>query len=313
MDYSYFSTPAQAYPYLGLPPTPTHSYGNLEVPNNDPLSVYRTANGFQTLDQPFQFNPNAFTHQQQQQQLQQQQQQQHHEQHSPPASHHRPSVVALTHSESSNGVTSNGDYDNDQNGNRSSSEEKESLTPAQSRRKAQNRAAQRAFRERKERHVKDLENKLNSLSAHSTTLLTDNERLKRELQKLATQNEILRATTGSASQPPLHHVRPPSPIHGPQTYSPTDFQKAVGVDPKQHPVSYEEFGGEDGERLLSAGATWDLIQGHELCRKGMVDVGDVCRRLKGRAACDGRGPAFRECEVVAAIEGSVICAADELI
>ena len=161
--------------------------------------------------------------------------------------------------------------------------------------------------------MKDLENKLNSLSAHSTTLLTDNERLKRELQKLATQNEILRATTGPASQPPLHNVRPPSPLHGPQTYSPTDFQKAVGVDPKKHPVSYEEFGGEDGERLLSAGATWDLIQGHELCRKGMVDVGDVCRRLKGRAACDGRGPAFRECEVMAAIEESVMSAADELI
>ncbi|MCJ1291039.1 hypothetical protein MMC34_002581 [Xylographa carneopallida] len=310
MDYSYFSTPAQAYPYLGLPPTPAHSYGNHDEHNSDPLGVYQTTNGFQALDQSFQFNPNAFILQQQQQQQPQQQQ---HEQHSPPASHHRASVVALTHSESSNGVTSNGEYDNDQHGNRSSSEEKESLTPAQSRRKAQNRAAQRAFRERKERHVKDLENKLNSLSAHSTTLLTDNERLKRELQKLATQNEILRATTGPASQPPLHNVRPPSPIPGPQTYSPTDFQKAVGVDPKQHPVSYEEFGGEDGERLLSAGATWDLIQGHELCRKGMVDVGDVCRRLKGRAACDGRGPAFRECEVMAAIEESVMSAADELI
>ncbi|MCJ1413843.1 hypothetical protein MMC32_000168 [Xylographa parallela] len=308
MDYSYFSAPAQAYPYLGLPPTPAHSYGNHDEHNTDPLGVYQTANGFQNLEQPFQFNPNAFIPQQQQQQQQQQ-----HEQHSPPASHHRASVVALTHTESSNGVTSNGEYDNDQNGNRSSSEEKESLTPAQSRRKAQNRAAQRAFRERKERHVKDLENKLNSLSAHSTTLLTDNERLKRELQKLATQNEILRATTGPASQPPLNNVRPPSPVHGPQTYSPTDFQKAVGVDPKQHPVSYEEFGNEDGERLLSAGATWDLIQGHELCRKGMVDVGDVCRRLKGRAACDGRGPAFKECEVIAAIEESVICAADELI
>ncbi|MCJ1402086.1 hypothetical protein MMC11_005305 [Xylographa trunciseda] len=303
MDYSYFSTPAQSYPYLGLPPTPAHSYGNQDDHNGDPLGVYQNANGFQTLDQPFHFNPNGYIPQQQQQ----------HEQQSPPSSHHRASVVALTHTDSSNGVTSNGEYENDQGGNRSSSEEKEILTPAQSRRKAQNRAAQRAFRERKERHVKDLENKLNSLSAHSTTLLTDNERLKRELQKLATQNEILRATTGPVSQPPLNNVRPPSPIHGPQTYSPTDFQKAVGVDPKQHPVSYEEFGGEDGERLLSAGATWDLIQGHELCRKGMVDVGDVCRRLKGRASCDGRGPAFRECEVMTAIEESVMCAADELI
>ena len=161
--------------------------------------------------------------------------------------------------------------------------------------------------------MKDLENKLNSLSAHSTTLLTDNERLKRELQKLATQNEILRATTGPASQPPLRNIRSPSPVHGPLQYSPTDFSAAVGVDPKQNPVSFKEYDDEDGEKLLSAGATWDFIQAHEWCRKGMVDIGDVCRRLKGRAACDGRGPAFRECEVNAAIEESVMSAADELI
>ena len=40
------------------------------------------------------------------------------------------------------GIGGSGDYDNnDPNENRSSSEEKETLTPAQSRRKAQNRAA----------------------------------------------------------------------------------------------------------------------------------------------------------------------------
>lgn len=168
--------------------------------------------------------------------------------------------------------------------------------------------SQRAFRERKERHVKDLETKLNSISAHSTTLLTDNERLKRELQRLATQNEILRATAQTAPAP-----RSPSPLHGPQSYTPTDFVTAVGVDIQRHPVSYEDFGGEDGQRLLSSGATWDLIQSHDLFRRGMVDVADVCRRLKGRAACDGRGPAFKEAEVLRAIEESVLSGSDELI
>lgn len=166
---------------------------------------------------------------------------------------------------------------------------------------------QRAFRERKERHVKDLESKLHSLSAHSSTLLTDNERLKRELQRLATQNEILRAT---ASQPtPV--ARAPSPIHGPQTYSPTDFQAAVGE--ANHPLSFEDFGGPEGNRLLAVGATWDYIINHESYQKGHVDVADVHRRLKGRAACDGRGPAFKESEVLRAIEESVICGNDELI
>lgn len=167
--------------------------------------------------------------------------------------------------------------------------------------------SQRAFRERKERHVKDLESKLNSLSAHSTTLLTENERLQRDLQRLRTQNEILRAT---ASQPtPI--MRAPSPVHGPQTYSPTDFQAAVGEG--HHPLSFEDFGGPEGQRLLAVGATWDYIINHESYRKGMIDIADVHRRLKGRAACDGRGAAFKESEVLRAIEESVFCGNDELI
>ena len=166
---------------------------------------------------------------------------------------------------------------------------------------------QRAFRERKERHVKDLESKLHSLSAHSSTLLTDNERLKRELQRLATQNEILRAT---ASQPtPV--MRAPSPVHGPQTYSPTDFQAAIGE--AHHPLSFEDFGGPEGQRLLAVGATWDYIINHESFQKGLIDIADVHKRLKGRAICDGRGPAFKEAEVLRAIEESVIGGNDELI
>ena len=108
-------------------------------------------------------------------------------------------------------------------------------------------------------------------------------------------------------------MRAPSPIPGPQTYSPVDFQVAVGVDPTLHPISYEDFGGEEGDRLLAAGATWDLIKSHELCRRGMVDVGEVCRRLKGRAECDGRGPSFRESVIKRAIEESVLGGSDELI
>ena len=166
---------------------------------------------------------------------------------------------------------------------------------------------QRAFRERKERHVKDLESKLHSLSAHSSTLLTDNERLKRELQKLHTQNEILRATASQYT--PI--ARAPSPVPGPQTYSPTDFQAAVGES--HHALSFEDYGGPEGQRMLAIGATWDYIINHKSYKRGLVDVADVHRRLKGRAACDGRGPAFKESEILRAIEESVIAVNDELI
>ncbi|KAI7875269.1 uncharacterized protein EV154DRAFT_606869 [Mucor mucedo] len=53
-------------------------------------------------------------------------------------------------------------------------------------RKAQNRAAQRAFRERKERHMKDLETNIRGIREHRDKLLRENE-------TMSTENEILKA------------------------------------------------------------------------------------------------------------------------
>ncbi|KAJ5724137.1 hypothetical protein N7488_002172 [Penicillium malachiteum] len=208
---------------------------------------------------------------------------------------------------------------------RSSSEEKESMTPAQTKRKAQNRAAQRAFRERKERHVKDLEEKVNSLEEASTSLQADNERLKRELAKFATENEILRATSGSLNG--SHHGAQnadQSTITGPMKYSPTDFYTSLmpegsgwgpvpGSSPTAPPASHRIAVCQiTGEKLLDAGATWDFIQGHELFKQGQVDIGDVAERLKGLAQCNGQGPAYKEGEILRAIMASV-ADRDELI
>ena len=52
------------------------------------------------------------------------------------------------------------------------------------------------------------------------------------------------------------------------------------------------------------GATWDYIMNHEDYKKGLVDIESVHRKLKGRARCNGRAPAFREQDVVRAIEES---------
>ncbi|CEL02818.1 hypothetical protein ASPCAL03981 [Aspergillus calidoustus] len=203
---------------------------------------------------------------------------------------------------------------------RSDSEEKDReglMTPAQSKRKAQNRAAQRAFRERKERHVRELEEKVTNLQAESSTLLADNERLKRELARYSTENEILRATTNtSASGTPTHRRGSPSSAPtetGPMTYSPTDFYSDLvpeGQSARLHRVTYCK---NTGERLLDAQATWDVIQGHELFKKGLIDLNGVTRRLKLVTQCDGTGPAFRESHVLAAIEESAVADGDELI
>ncbi|KAF2397343.1 hypothetical protein EJ06DRAFT_566172 [Trichodelitschia bisporula] len=171
---------------------------------------------------------------------------------------------------------------------RSSSEEKE-LTPAQYRRKAQNRAAQRAFRERKERHVKDLEAKLEALESSATSLATDNQRLKLALQRANTENEILRARGGREGS-------------WEEEYEGADGGWSESV----------RKGGEGGA-LLQAHATWDVIQGHRLVKAGYVDVADVCERLRGKARCDGGGPVFSEWDVLRAVEESRRGGGDELI
>ncbi|KAF4984209.1 hypothetical protein FZEAL_549 [Fusarium zealandicum] len=226
---------------------------------------------------------------------------------------------------------------------RGGSDEDENLTPAQSRRKAQNRAAvpdqissyehsahpkhghehkvdvakhltnqlfdrQRAFRERKERHVKDLEAKLAGLEAAQQKYSLENERLKQDLQKMSTENEILRATSHMG-----HGSISPEPTAGPMHFNPTDFYSNVLQNHSNKSPSHRIVTSDDGERLLAAGATWDFIISHELFKKGLIDIVDVSERLKDRARCDGQGPVFSEDSIIAAIEESVASGTDDLL
>ncbi|KAF2229530.1 hypothetical protein EV356DRAFT_537168 [Viridothelium virens] len=255
-------------------------------------------------------------------------------------------------------------------GVRGSSEEKElaNLTPAQSRRKAQNRAAQRAFRERKERHVRDLEAKLTALESQSHSLQSDNERLKLALQRAETENEILRATSATN---PLSLSLPGSPKEdadgllngsgeggksggkaiekmletgearlGPSSWRPKKIDIPVtlpdkgtpgpylattaksSAQPLSNPLLNRRFvtsmdatknSGSRSKTLLPAAATWDLILSHPLFQQGLIDIGDVCERLRSMAKCDGQGPAFEEADVIRVVEGARRGGGDELI
>jgi AP-1-like transcription factor len=185
------------------------------------------------------------------------------------------------------------------------------------------RYSQRAFRERKERHVKDLEAKLASLEATNQDTATENERLKRDLQKVSTENEILRATSsiqqangtangGANGQGHSHAVALPTST-GPMSYNPTDFYSDLLANHANKTPSHRIVQSENGERLLAAGATWEYIISHDLFKKGLVDVGDVSLRLKHLAKCDGQGPVFEERAIIDAIEQSVASGSDELL
>ena len=99
------------------------------------------------------------------------------------------------------------------------------------------------------------------------------------------------------------------------SYTPKDFTSSLVAMGHQageptHRITVNEA---TGERLLDAGATWDLIQSHPLSQKGMVNIADVCERLKGDARCDGQGPVFEEGRIRQVIEESSAVGNDELI
>ncbi|KAH9487173.1 AP-1-like transcription factor yap1 [Psilocybe cubensis] len=68
-------------------------------------------------------------------------------------------------------------------------------------RKEQNRAAQRAFRERKEKHVKDLEDKVADLEAKNEQALHENENLRDLLTRLQTENVALKQSSFTFTMP----------------------------------------------------------------------------------------------------------------
>jgi hypothetical protein len=160
--------------------------------------------------------------------------------------------------------------------------------------------------------VKDLESRLHHLEAAQQQAVTENEKLKRDLQKMSTENEILRATSsigGNTGSPGTH-----APTEtGPLSYNPTDFYSNVLQHHPNKTPSHRIVTSDDGERLLAAGATWDLIINHELFKRGMVDIADVSERLKTQAKCDGQGPVFEERAILEAIEQSVASGSDELL
>lgn len=300
MEYPYFTTtaPQPQYQFLqvGLPPTPAHThpgsthsddYSNsppdaFEFQNFDAFNHFPGSNGMPTNKPPTPIS----------QQI----------------SQHKGSIGgggAANHP-----YDVNGDVNNNTNQlGGSNSDDDDNMTPAQSRRKAQNRAAQRAFRERKERHVKDLEAKLAALEKNSASVAEENERLKLQLQKAATENEILKATSA-------HNYRggsEPLPNTGPMRYSPTDFYTEVLRAHENKTPSHRIVTSDTGERLMAAGATWDYIIKHPLYIRGLVDVGNVSDRLKKVAKCDGQGPVFEERDIIDAIEKSVASGSDELL
>ncbi|CZS97441.1 related to AP1-like transcription factor [Rhynchosporium agropyri] len=84
-----------------------------------------------------------------------------------------------------------------------------------SKRKAQNRAAQRAFRERKEKHLKDLETKVEDLEKASESANHENSILRAQIEKMSMELREYRKRVSSSGAP----GRNTAPNNGLPTYS----------------------------------------------------------------------------------------------
>jgi len=144
------------------------------------------------------------------------------------------------------------------------------------------------------------------------------------LQRAQTENEILRATAQTSPK----EIHPPGFVDDPSLLPQSRPSKKSPSKDEPHfdpaklangllstSSSPSKFGSSPGSdtHLLSASATWDLLQSHPLYLSGAVDIGEVCERLKKMARCDGMGPMFEEDEVRKVIEEVGRSGGDELI
>ncbi len=155
--------------------------------------------------------------------------------------------------------------------------------------------------------MRDLEAKLNLLTTTTSSLQSDNERLRLMLQRAQTENEILRVTAASsptANYPPGFVDDPSllpqnsrlskrSPALGKEsTWESARLANGLSPSTASSPSKFGSPSSSEGQ-LLSASATWDLLQSHPLYLSGAVDIGEVCERLKKMAKCDGESSKAR--------------------
>lgn len=165
--------------------------------------------------------------------------------------------------------------------------------------------------------MKELEHRLKTLEQHASETAAQNDILKQELQKTKLENKLLLHENNLRGQSPPELGDVAAMSFKPTDHTanpPTAFTTPIfGEHPNRGPLHRISTSPKTGERLLGAGAAWDLIVLHPLYEQGLVDIGDISERLKGLARCDGQGPVFEESVILDAIQASSGSGRDELL
>lgn len=161
--------------------------------------------------------------------------------------------------------------------------------------KAQNRLAQRAFRERKEGKLKELETKLLQSEEERQKLLEKFFEIKGQYILMQNENRILRSGADVLANYSAPGNLEASGFVFPQTQKEFIDEMVEGkhevqeayinkvYDEPQHP----------GKKVLGVGAVWDYLQiKAEEEEYENVDLMEVMALLKGNEKCHGYGPAY---------------------
>ncbi|KAE8167899.1 hypothetical protein BDV40DRAFT_295019 [Aspergillus tamarii] len=161
-----------------------------------------------------------------------------------------------------------------------------SLVSYEDKRKAQNRAAQRAFRERKECHIRDLNERFVQLQQKLSTLREENDQRRQEITAALAENYTLKEM--ESTRVAFQHD-----FTSTLTYASFADSVAPG-DHDKRPTHRITTDPNTGERLMDLGATWEFIQQHARFQEGTLDLEKVCNYLRQQVQCDGQGPVFVE-------------------
>lgn len=156
--------------------------------------------------------------------------------------------------------------------------------------KAQNRLAQRAFRERKETKLKDLETKLLESEDERQKLRDELLQIQMRYASLSSENRILRTAPPEAEGQNQTFSFPSTQDQFIQNM--LDGNTVHKVNPENVNRIYNEPTKPES-KLLAIGAVWDYLQiKQEEEEFENVDMLEVMQQLRGNEKCHGFGPAY---------------------
>lgn len=186
----------------------------------------------------------------------------------------------------------------------------------ESKRREQNRRAQRNYRERRDNRLKEVEKENDDLNQRASQLLAENQQLRQHLQKAVSQCRahhnydnlqqlVIDSGMNARTAAPVVANTPTTPGIL-KAASPKMRQSSVKLR-QHHPLDNIQTG------PLDAVATWNTIQDHWLCKKGYVRIEDVYMKL-GVETCDLKSQVKHEkASILRVIEGCATGKYHELI